>query len=170
MERHWKSPQQRIQSPFSKRKSGNYMLCTVWQDEVFIPEKTCCQLCLLPGHSHVNQHDLNLSERPAETFTIMHAIYRASTRHTYTTGKSIAFFFFLLFLCRNYVQNHRKCNPGREPRFITYRFRLAPPLSRVTHTLLAVFLSLSILLMTAARSRLVRAFDTWPCSVVALYS
>lgn len=118
--------------------------------------------------SHVNQHDLNLSQRPAETYTIMHAIYRASNPSRIPQQER-ALFFSVLFLCRNYVQYHRKCNPCRV-HFITYRFRPAPPLSRVTHTLQAVFLSLSILLMTAASTRLVRAFDAWPCSVVALYS
>ncbi len=108
-------PTTRTQSPLSKRKSGNYMLChslTRWGVYTW---KNMLPIMFATRTSHVNEHDLNLSERPAETFTIMHAIYRASNpSHIPQQERALLFSFSLLFLCRNYVQNHRKCNPERE--------------------------------------------------------
>lgn len=72
-EGHWKSPQQQCRSRMAR---GNYMLfCSLTRRGVYT--WNMLSIMFATRTSRVNRHDLNLSQRPAET-PIMHVVRRAS--------------------------------------------------------------------------------------------
>lgn len=111
-----------MQILYGERKRGNYMLfCSLTRRGVYT--WNMLSIMFATRTSRVNRHDLNLSQRPAET-PIMHAV--KPVRHT-TTRKAL--------LSTVYVQ-YKKCD-SCWVYFITYRF---DPQFPVEFTLSCLFL------------------------------